>query len=312
MGTMMEFNASKIDQLGLTDDISEGELDLLAGQIGAVENLLPIVKGDMYLKKCAYLGIKPFAHEEDTKSRSGSAFLKLDNFCAKLNNTVDTLQTYAKISADWQRADRMAGISLAHYREVAVVLSADKEKAISILQDAQIGRQLPDGEWERPHGKRWVRQQVKIWQGDAKATISAAVDDANEKVVNSVIPEVSKTLNTLNLSKAKQATIEKKIERAIVKETKTLQDEFSAAVDAQVDTMLSAEKKKLRKLTSEAAQDRNWSRRIKEGISTTITEQEFKQLRQFCHPDKNPGKEEQARKVYDIAVKIGEKLGFVK
>jgi hypothetical protein len=306
--------SNMVDECGITRELSAEERNYLAGQIGQVNTVIDLAAGDLINQECKALGLKPLTAREIKTGEH--EFTALAPLLTTMGYTLSTAAAHASVARAFERNQRCAGLGLAHYRAVQGMRIIDDHgnkvldpRALALLQEAQIGYQKKDGTWVTPHPASWLKKKRAAIDGNTIAAAEIDLDRGTNDFINEVMPAVSKTLNSLKLDAKKKHTIEDKIERALNKEAKKLEKGFSSAVDSQVNLMLADEKAKLRKIQSDASQDAEWTRQIRDGVRTTITEGEFKSLRQFCHPDKHHG-HKNVGKIYEIVNKIGEKLGF--
>ena len=161
-----------IDGRGLAIDIPDDQLDMAADQLGQVDEQIELVKADLYIRKCAALGISQGDGRPGNKSPHVGRLIEIEQFCARLNTSRKNLENWAAIARKWKRGDRVCGMYIGHYKAVA---GMDREAARQLLLRAQMGdpktewtTQQPPAPWKKWSVKR-VRDERRAIEGDAKA-----------------------------------------------------------------------------------------------------------------------------------------------
>ena len=270
--------------------------------------MVDLFAGDVINNRCERLRLAKL--EPACASLEPEKFSALLPLVKSMGYTLSTAAQHAMVARTWPRGDRVGGLAYGHYKAVQGCDGTNgkltREQARQILQDAQMGYTDKAGNFIQPHPPSWVKRQRQALEGNAKAKIEQATKAETNEVINEVVPEVERAIKSTGVTSRKAASLTKKVESAIKKTTEKLEQEFSSAVDAEVEKQTA----KNREAMSEYAQERKRYESLRDGLSMPITEAEFKILRQFRHPDKHAGNEAKAGQAYEIVMAIGERLQF--
>jgi hypothetical protein len=312
MGAMITLSGNMIDGLGLTRDLTDDEMMLLAGQIGQIREVVDLVAGDMINQFCKRHGLPELTAHGAIESRDKLS--RLSPLLNKLGYSLSYAAQHATIARTWPRSDRVGGLEYGHYKALAGCDGKNgrltREQARQILLEAQIGGAAYNGKFTKPYPPAWVKKAREAKEGNPKKQVEVAVPKEAAAVSSQLAPEVEKVLTKAGLTERKVQAEVKKVEVAVQKTYKKFQDEFFMAVEKEAQKKASDKIEEYRVLSTETAKMKeNLDRTIK-GLAKPIDKDEFRFLRQFCHPDKHPGNEGKARKALEIVERIGSRLGF--
>jgi len=314
------------DEVGITRELTNGQIDELATQVGRVVNALPFVIGDLYNQKCQVLGIKQGTRTDITSLSGERGSDPLDDLCVRMGVERRTAETYAVLARKFVRGDRCAGLTMAHYKQV---VGMDRPQAVALLKSAQMGDQLEDGSWIKPWTtRRLLEERVKL-EGRSMPPShrsmkmkKAAAEPLLQNVMGAVLPDLTATLTEAGVKASQQKkctkAVTKTVEGVVVELRAQFDDEVRRkAKEAAPEIIKEAEAAKRRAADTieefNAKQER--LKMLSEGVAKPLTLDEFKLLRSFCHEDKfqhDPVLLRKAREASIIINRLGSKLGYIK
>jgi len=323
MGSIQEFKMnglSNSDDVGITVDLTEAQIDEIASQVGRFVGAVPFVIGDLYNQKCRVLGIDPNGGRPKNNSHAGvSVSDPLDALCDRMGVDRRTAENYASLARKWPRADRWAGLFMKHYH---VVGGIDKPLAVALLKEAQIGTQKEDGSWDKPWSVRKLQEVmdergIKDMPATARrlGTAREAAKPLTEESLKAFVPDLKAALEEGGVKGAKAKKIIKEASKAVEGVVVQLRSKYDDDIRAAVKEQLPQAEMSARELVDRLNKEREQMRQLSQGVSRPLTLDEFKLLRSFCHEDKHqsdPAMVKKAREASIIINRLGSKLGYIK
>ena len=198
-----------------------------------------------------------------------------------------------------------------HYVMVLPLIEEQGEEAgRQMLLQAQKGERFKDEFEDYGYGEPWNRlmlnRALKIAMGKiSKDLPQPEVVDQGE---TSVLSQMDKVVRNSGLNTAER----KKIKAALTQATKAafqkLKDEYHDSLDAAVkkrfDDLYGDQEQELFDRMKAVDEAEDLLSKHTMTVNALMTEHEFNKLRSFSHPDKNGGREEEARVVFDIVQKL--------
>lgn len=155
-----------------------------------------------------------------------------------------------------------------------------------------------------------IKRQIALLTGK-KIKVETSKTDKLEGDVLSVLEQ-----ELDGLPKNKQKKIKNTVAKELNKKKKELENEFEDEANrlAQtiVDKKLEKDKADLEEsqriaieLRKKAEKRERLASDLLKGVNAMMTKNEYRSLKQFVHPDKNPGREEQAKRMFEIVNRLG-------
>lgn len=304
------------DDRGLTRELSAEECITLAGKIGDLRGTIDLVAGDVINQFTKRLGLNDLTERivKDHGNSLGYIDVVILGLCKSMGYSTSYAAANAAIARSWKRGDRVSGLGFAYYRALQGCDGKEgrlsREQARQILLEAQAGYWNAKGEHVKPHPVSWVKKRRADLEGNTEVKVHLTVQKKAVEISNSIIPDVEKALLSSGLSDRKAKAQVKKVEAAIQKIVKGLEDDFFSAVRADVAKQVKQERAEYVRDAEAARAERKRHEALFDGITRPVEEEEYRFLRQFCHPDKHPGNEDKARKAYEIVERLGARMQF--
>lgn len=288
-----------VTSLGLDESksFSDEELDSIASQCGAVGTALDWILGDLYIRKCAKLGI--IIGRPEIKSPSAGRLNDIDNWCKSKGIVRHSAENKASICRAYPRSERVQGLSLTHH---SVVQGIKGERRRQLLLSAQKGDppyNLDAPEFDNVWSSRRLIEEKKILEGKAATPAARLVNPPEKK---------EEALTTFRAQ-----LIEKKIPKKVINIAATavkrasdkLDNEFSKSVTREtsnlVEIAIRKEKDRLNKFSDELDEQEKLLKMRGKQVSGLMSKLEYKKIISCLHPDKQP---EERRKAYQEATQI--------
>lgn len=201
--------------------------------------------------------------------------------CEKAGLNYKSAWTYGSICAVFPILDRIKNLGFDHHRVLAIQELTDNQRTDLLKKSSKEG-------WTVAR----LRRERDTLLGRPEKVPVLEFDEEVDRLLSDLPASVSK--------KAKQGV------KAVYGKMKT---EFQTAVEKEVSKRVSVERDKLLTMSKEAQEELDAARKMRQGITAVMTEDEFKFLKGLVHPDRHPA-EEQAKwsKGFELVSRLGEMI----